>query len=172
MLLEISPYPNPLAPFGVPGISYAMTVKIGTFLIKRPYHPHFIGLLVFFFSPPWLSQDLHSRYVCWNSGPPGTAKPHWVLQRGSHFFLSGAIATFSLYIPRKSPTLVLQHQPAYHPPYSWCSPYCSSMQIRQREPWLQGISLRLVGRLSEHANLWFLQEWAPLQLCNTQSTHQ
>lgn len=38
MILEIF-HPNPLAPFGTPGVSYAVTENIGTFLIKCAYQP-------------------------------------------------------------------------------------------------------------------------------------
>ena len=46
MILEISFHPNPLAPFGMPGVSYAVTENIGTFLIKCAYHLYVIGLVV------------------------------------------------------------------------------------------------------------------------------
>ena len=64
MVLETSLHSSPLAPIGTPGVSYAVTENIGTFLIKCAYHLYFIGGLVVFSPSAWLSQDLQGTPMC------------------------------------------------------------------------------------------------------------
>ena len=116
-ILEISPHPTPLPPCGISRISYAMTEKIGTFLIKCPCHLHIIGPLINFF-PPELSQNLDATSLhILKLKPSWNCKSSLIFTKGKITFFLSFCHLLSLYSWKVSFSLSAAPARVMHPPW-------------------------------------------------------